>query len=293
MLTDNQPVSREVEDPGPLRPDGFFVDTDATDPWTSDEDAAGRRRRLLEVAGAGAVLVAALMAAVALWSYGTPSGHQPPPSAAASLRAAQGAVDTVAVRNGCPVNPATSLHPGRYDAPAQLVVGTARYTATVRTTAGTFRIALDPALAPKTVNSFVFLAEAGYYNCNPFDRVVSHGLTMTGDPAGIGLGLPGYLVPAERPPLAGNPKRQYPVGSVALANVGSLDAGGSQWFVVTGPMGEALPNTYTRFGRVISGLAVAERIDAQGTATGKPKVIQRVLTITITAGAAPKPAGQG
>jgi len=68
---------------------------------------------------------------------------------------------------------------------------------------------------------------------------------------------------------------------VALANSGYLDAGGSQWFVVTGPVGEALPNSFSPLGRIISGMPVVDKINAEGTASGRPKVIERILKVTI------------
>jgi cyclophilin family peptidyl-prolyl cis-trans isomerase len=275
------PVRTGAPDGAPV--DGeFFVQPDGGDQWNVDEDAAGRRRRLLEVAAIGTVVLAVLVTAALL--YEGPVHHPSGPVApATALAAQQGALDTIAVRHGCPVNPATPLHPGSFAGPAQVLLESARYSATVRTTAGSFRVALDAGLAPHTVNSFVFLAEAGFFTCNPFERVIKGALAMTGDPAGTGAGFPGYLVSAERPPVSHNPKAQYPLGSVVLANTGLLDAGGSQWFVVTGPKGESLPPSYTLFGHVTSGLAAAERISAEGTASGKPRLLQRVLSITIDA----------
>ena len=123
------------------------------------------------------------------------------------------------------------------------------YTATVKTTAGTFAIALDAKAAPMTVNNFVFLADKGYYHCVIFHRVIPSFMDQTGDPTGTGTGGPGYTIADENPPKAPTRPSQYPLGSVAMANTGAPNTGGSQCFIVAGPEGECLPNTYSLFGR--------------------------------------------
>ena len=48
----------------------------------------------------------------------------------------------------------------------------ANYTATIRTNHGPITIDLFASQAPKTVNSFVFLAREGFYNGIIFHRVI-------------------------------------------------------------------------------------------------------------------------
>ena len=61
---------------------------------------------------------------------------------------------------GCPANPATTVNTQKYSSPPPMTIDTSKnYTATVKTTAGTFTIALDAKNAPITVNNFVFLAD--------------------------------------------------------------------------------------------------------------------------------------
>ena len=265
----------------------FFQEPDGSDPWSAleDEDQAGRRRRLLEVTGLVWLGMAVLLAAVVI--VGFPHRSRPIPEAArrqlaaTAATAAQNKANWHAMQVGCPAIPTTPLHAPQFVAPAQVLSPHLSYDATVLTTAGTFRIVLAPLLAPRTVNSFVFLAELGYFNCNTFDRVVPGGYDVTGDPTGTGLGSPGYVVPAEKPWPNKDPKDQYPLGSVALANTGILDGGGSQWFVVTGPKGSALPNSYSLFGRVTSGMSVLEQINREESGQGGPSVTERILSVTI------------
>jgi cyclophilin family peptidyl-prolyl cis-trans isomerase len=197
---------------------------------------------------------------------------------------AQAAANKVAVAAGCPTSTSTQVNTQKYAAaPATTIDPTKTYTATVVTTAGTFTIALDPTAAPITVNNFVFLADKGYYHCVIFHRVIPNFMDQTGDPTGTGSGTqPGYTIKDEDPPKAANPSDQYPIGSVAMANTGAPNSGGSQFFIVTGPEGESLPNTYALFGTVTSGLDVVQTINRDGSAAGvPPDVTQRIISVTI------------
>ena len=99
------------------------------------------------------------------------------------------------------------------------------------------------------------MAEHNFYKCVIFHRVISGFMIQGGDPTGTGTGGPGYTIPDEYP-KAGNPT--YPLYSIAMANTGSPHTGGSQFFIVTGAEGETLPNTYSLFGKVISGFEARE-----------------------------------
>jgi len=131
------------------------------------------------------------------------------------------------------------------------------YIATMVTSCGTIEIELDPKNAPQTVNSFVFLANHGFFDGQYLTRIdTSIDVLQGGDPTGTGSGGPGYSIPDE---LQGG--EQYAPGVFAMANAGP-NTGGSQFFIITGENGHNLdsnPN-YTIFGQVIKGLDVAQRI---------------------------------
>ena len=147
----------------------------------------------------------------------------------------------------------------QFDAPKQVVKPGRTYTAEMQTSCGTIVIQLLADQAPQTVNSFVFLAEKGYFDGQRFHRLdTSIDVIQGGDPTGTGSGGPGYTIPDE---LTGN--ESYGPGVLAMANAGP-DTGGSQFFLITGDKGhnlDANPN-YTIFGNVIEGLDVAKRIQA-------------------------------
>jgi cyclophilin family peptidyl-prolyl cis-trans isomerase len=129
----------------------------------------------------------------------------------------------------------------------------ARYTATVRTTDGTFTITLLPKVAPLTVNNFVFLARHRFYDGIIFHRIIKAFMVQTGDPLGTGEGGPGYTFKDEKVTM------HYTVGTVAMANSGP-NTNGSQFFIVVGPQALGLSPSYTIFGKVTRGMQVVQRI---------------------------------
>jgi peptidyl-prolyl cis-trans isomerase B (cyclophilin B) len=207
-------------------------------------------------------------------------------AAKGSNAALQAQANEAAVKAGCPASPKTPTAAAsqKYSAAPPMTIDTTKtYTATFKTTTGTFVASLDTTAAPKTVNNFVFLANKGYFNCGSFFRVIPGFVLQTGNPTQTNAGTePGYTIPDELPPKAANPAQQYPLGSLVMANTGSPNTGGSQFFIVSGTQGEALPNTYSLFGQVTSGLNVVSTIDKQGSASGMPPdVTQRIISLTI------------
>ncbi|HMK63551.1 MAG TPA: peptidylprolyl isomerase [Acidimicrobiales bacterium] len=151
-----------------------------------------------------------------------------------------------------------------------------RYTADMVTSKGSMRIALDPQSAPRTVNSFVFLARYHFFDGIVFHRIIPGFVLQGGDPTGTGTGGPGYRFADELPPPG-----RYELGSLAMANAGP-NTNGSQFFVISGPDGMRLPPNYSLFGKVVSGLEVVTAIDAVGTKSGKPKEKVTIESVTIT-----------
>ncbi|NNH69373.1 peptidylprolyl isomerase [Nocardia uniformis] len=138
----------------------------------------------------------------------------------------------------------------------------ANYTATLDTNCGPVTIALESARAPRTVNSFAFLADQQYYDHSRCHRLTTEGIFVLqcGDPTGTGRGGPGYQFADEN--LAG---ATYPAGTVAMANAGP-DTNGSQFFLVY--RDSQLPPNYTPFGRITEGLDIVTMIADAGVADG-------------------------
>ena len=170
-------------------------------------------------------------------------------------------------------------------APKQTVRPGEKLTAVVKTSCGTFRIALDTSSAPKTTNSFAYLADRGFYDGLLFHRIANaptFGVIQGGDPLGSGLGGPGYSVD-ERPP----PNLAYTKGVVAMAKSGVDPPGrsGSQFFVVTSA-DLGLPPDYALVGRVSGGQDTLARISRFGSPdeAGKPKAPVVIDRMTIARG---------
>lgn len=149
----------------------------------------------------------------------------------------------------------------------------ARLIATLQTSCGAIRIALDAREQPRTVASFASLARRGFYAGLSFYRV-SRTPTggpfaiFAGDPRANGRGGPGYRV-VERPPAG----TRYARGTVAMvriyhgpnrADIGPPGASGSAFFIVTAPL-MRLPEEYAVLGRVTGDDAAVRRIAALPT----------------------------
>ncbi len=154
----------------------------------------------------------------------------------------------------------------------------ATVTATVATSCGELVMELDPALAPETVNSFVFLARQGYFDGIVSHRIVPGFVVQTGDPTATGTGGPGYEVPDEFPEEG----FAYDRGVVAMAKSSLPDSTGSQWFIAFASTG--LPATFNPLGELIEGLDVLERIEAIPAQGERPLEAFYIESVTIDAG---------
>ena len=166
-------------------------------------------------------------------------------------------------------------------APSGITIDPAKtYTTTIDTNVGTMVIALDAANAPTSVNNFVYLTRAGFYDGLLFNRAVKDFVIQTGSPDNTQVGGPGYTVQAELPTSA------YEIGSVAWAKSGNEPAGtaGSQFFIGTGSNVTSLPKDYGYIGKVTQGLDVAQKIMGYAPASGdgKPTKDVTMKKVTIT-----------
>ena len=125
--------------------------------------------------------------------------------------------------------------------------------ATITTSCGDIVVELDPTIAPETVNSFVFLANSGYFDGTVSHRILPGFVIQAGDPTATGIGGPGYVVPDELPPA----DFAYSTGVLAMANAGP-NTTGSQFFIMLGDSG--LPPLYSAFGVVVDGFETLTRV---------------------------------
>ena len=144
-------------------------------------------------------------------------------------------------------------------------------TATITTNRGAIQLTLTPSKTPCTVNSFVSLAQQGYFNGTKCHRLTTSGIYVLqcGDPSGTGSGGPGYSfddeLTASAAPAGCSPGGNcvYPAGTLAMANAGP-NTNGSQFFLVY--KDSPLAYSYTVFGHMSpAGLRVVQQIAAHGS----------------------------
>jgi cyclophilin family peptidyl-prolyl cis-trans isomerase len=196
---------------------------------------------------------------------------------------------TTALPTGCvSTKPTVPNVPHTFaNAPAMQIDTSKTYVATMTTTCGTVQITLNAKEAPKTVNSFVFLAKHQFYDGLTFHRVAKDFVVQGGDPKGDGTGGPGYNLPTEAP------KNGYKAGSVAMANAGP-NTTGSQFFLTWTDAGAkglgGPPYLYSTLGNVTKGLDVVEKLgslyntdqDPNNPATQKTRVPLYIFKVTIS-----------
>jgi peptidyl-prolyl cis-trans isomerase B (cyclophilin B) len=136
-------------------------------------------------------------------------------------------------------------------------------TIAFNTNCGVIRATLLTKQAPQTTTNIAFLANAKYFNGTICHRLTTSGIFVLqcGDPTAQGAGSPGGWVgyKDENLPRAG--AKNYPAGTLAMANSGP-GTNGSQFFLVYADT--QLGPDYTIFGRITSGLDLLKKIAAVG-----------------------------
>ena len=143
----------------------------------------------------------------------------------------------------------------------------------MHTNHGAIELELFDEDAPKTVENFRKLAGDGFYDGVIFHRVIPDFMVQGGDPTGTGTGGPGYTFEDEFN------DHKVERGALAMANAGP-NTNGSQFFIVTTGAAPWLDGKHTVFGRVTSGMEIADKISGlPSDSSDKPHddaVIERV-----------------
>lgn len=225
------------------------------------QKAQAQKARNTQIAVVVGVLV---LVVAAFWAFG-PKNETSEPVATEAAAATVPPVDAPQV---------TSI---QYAAEPEMTIDVSKkYFATIKmATGGEFVIQLYPDKAPRTVNSFVFLAREGYFNGITFHRVLDGFMAQGGDPTGTGMGGPGYEFVNEDSDLTFDK-----AGVVAMANAGR-DTNGSQFFITFGPA-DFLNGGYTIFGQVVEGMDVVNAITRRDPDTGPTFTGDAMESVTIT-----------
>ncbi len=118
---------------------------------------------------------------------------------------------------------------------------------------------LYPEVAPNSVNNFLSLVDAGFYDGLIFHRVIPHFMVQGGCPLKNGTGGPGYGIAGEFAANGFKNDLKHKRGVLSMARAQNPNSAGSQFFIMV----EASPHLdgqYAAFGEVISDMAVVDEI---------------------------------
>jgi len=250
-----------------------------------DAKQAAREREAARNRQVGVVVVAVLAVVAAfVFLAGRLSDDSPAP-AANSTPSASATSSPAAPVEGCTAPPAAPSAVKTQTLPDKKTAAGKTFTAEVTTNCGKLTLELDGAKAPQTVASFVGLAQSGYFKDAPCHRVTTSGIFVLqcGDPmGGQGTG-PGYSYGIENAPQDG----RYPKGTLAMARTTDPNSNADQFFIVYQDTDlSSVPEGYSIFGKVTSGMDIVEKIAAAGAAggggDGAPNAPISILTVAVT-----------
>ena len=124
----------------------------------------------------------------------------------------------------------------------------------IETDKGIIKAELYVSKAPITTKNFIDLANSKFYDGLKFHRVEPGFVIQTGDPKGDGTGGSGNTIPLEI-----NPELKHVKGALGMARTNDPNSATSQFYVTLSET-PFLDGNYAVFGKVISGMDVAEKI---------------------------------
>jgi peptidyl-prolyl cis-trans isomerase B (cyclophilin B) len=259
----------------------------ARDKYRRQQELRVARQRVLRkrwLTGTSAVVAAGLIAALLVVFL--PGGGTKKPSASASKSPSASASATASTATVAePAHHCTYTKATPVSKNVGLPVATpdyaAAYTATIKTNQGPITVNLLNSKATCTVNSFIHLAETGFFNNTQCHRLLTSGIyvlqcgdayatattKLTCSTTGtVGTGTPGYNFASENLTNA-----KYPAGTIAMANGGTATSNGSQFFIVYKDSSSGLGTSYTPFATVSSGLNIVQNVAKGGTSCTYPQ----------------------
>ena len=149
---------------------------------------------------------------------------------------------------------------------------------------------LYPEVAPNTVNNFISLVQNGFYNGLIFHRVIPGFMIQGGCPQGTGTGGPGYAIKGEFKSNGIQNDLKHDRGVLSMARAMHPNSAGSQFFIMV-ERAPHLDGQYAAFGRVVSGMEVADTIvNADRDRMDKPFEDQKMKSVTVETFGADYPA---
>ena len=136
-------------------------------------------------------------------------------------------------------------------------------------------------IAPKSVANWEKLANEGFYDGLIFHRVIPGFMIQGGCPEGTGRGGPGYTIDGEFTANGFRNDLKHERGVLSMARSMDPNSAGSQFFIMT-TTSPHLDGQYAAFGRVTSGMEVADRIvNSKRDRWDKPVIDQKIKSIRV------------
>lgn len=132
---------------------------------------------------------------------------------------------------------------------------------------GTIEAELYPHIAPNTVNNFISLINKGFYDGLTIHRIEKGFVLQGGDPTGNGSGGPGYSIEGEFISNGFLNELKHTEGVLSMARTNQPNSAGSQFFIMLADAPH-LDGNYAAFGKVISGMDIAHKIEEAGLSNG-------------------------
>lgn len=162
-----------------------------------------------------------------------------------------------------------SLADKQYTAAPEITLDVEKnYVATVSTTQGDITFDLFTESAPTSINSFIFLAEEGWYEGTGYFFVQDNFVALAGDPTNSGMGYPGYYCIGETQNLFDR-----------SGLVGMLPNG--QFFFTMGPDAANLNNKFALIGQVTDGLEVLDKLASVQPGAPLAAGMDQITSVTV------------
>ena len=151
---------------------------------------------------------------------------------------------------------------------------------------GTIKVELDGDTAPITVQNFMDLANAGFYDGLTFHRIIDGFMIQGGDPEGTGMGGSDKNIKGEFEMNGVKNDISHVKGVISMARAQDPDSASSQFFITVADA-KFLDSAYAGFGHVTEGMEIAKKIasdakptDANGSIDPKEQpVIESIKVI--------------
>jgi len=140
---------------------------------------------------------------------------------------------------------------------------------------------LYPEIAPESVNNFISLINKKFYDGIIFHRVIKGFMIQGGDPAGTGMGGPGYCIKGEFASNGFKNDLKHTAGVLSMARTMIPDSAGSQFFLMHKDAPH-LDGQYAAFGKVTEGMDVVNKIaETRTNWSDRPVQEQKIKSMTV------------